>query len=275
MAIRASVILATYNQPRLLDLALLGYSNQTRRDFEIIVADDGSRSETGDVVAAHARRSPLPIRHVWQPHRGFWKSAALNRAVLHSRGEQLVFSDGDCVPARGFVAEHLAAARANAFVVGGHVRLSEEETRRVTPEAVLSGSLEREVSRRERARLAWTHAKSLAYIALRRPRRPRMLGLCFSLDRASFVAVNGFDATYLNSAKDDSDLRNRLLLAGVRPVSLWHRAHVVHLFHPPHFERGLWQEADGYYRREILSPKAPNGLRELARELQLGRLTGT
>ncbi len=275
VSIRASVILATYEQPRLLDLALLGYSNQTTRDFEIVVADDGSGGETADVVAAHARRAPVPIRHVWQPHRGFWKAAALNRAVLNSRGEQLVFSDGDCVPARSFVAEHLEAARDNAFIVGGHVRLSEEETREVTREAVLSGALERLVSPRESAALWWAHAKSIVYIALRRPRRPRLLGLNFSLDRASFVAVNGFDQTYRNSGKDDSDLRNRLLLAGVRPISLWHRARVVHLFHAPYPERRLWREAGAYYRRESLCAAAPTGLRELAHELARERLTGT
>lgn len=275
MSIRASVILATYDQPRLLDLALLGYSNQTARDFEIVIADDGSRSDTRDLIAAHARRSPVAIHHVWQPHQGFWKSAALNRAVLHSRGRHLVFSDGDCVPSRSFVAEHLEAARENAFVVGGHVRLSEADTRQVTPELVLAGELERWVTRRERAELWWTHLKSLAYVALRRPNRPRLLGLNFSIGRDSFTAVNGFDQTYRNSAKDDSDLRNRLLLAGVRPISLWHRAQVVHLFHPPHLERRLWREADDYYRRESLRAEAPNGLRELARELPRERLTGT
>jgi glycosyltransferase involved in cell wall biosynthesis len=275
VSIRASVILATYNQPRLLDLALLGYSTQTARDFEIVVADDGSSGETADLIAAHARRAPVPIRHVWQPHQGFWKAAAVNRAVLHSRGAQLVFSDGDCVPARSFVAEHLEAARERAFVVGGHVRLSEADSRRVTRDVVLTGAHEHVVTRRERAALLWTHAKSLAYIALRQPRRPRLFGLNFSLDRESFFAVNGFDQTYRNSAKDDSDLRNRLLLAGVRPISLWHRARVVHLYHPPHPERRLWREAGDYYRRQSVAVAAPYGLRELARELGRERLTGT
>jgi glycosyltransferase involved in cell wall biosynthesis len=269
----ASVILATYDQPRLLDLALAGYSAQTARDFEIVVADDGSGPETRRVVEAWARRLSFPLRHVWQPHRGFWKSAAVNRAVLASRGAQLVFSDGDCVPSRSFVAEHLDASRKNAFIVGGHVRLSEDETRRVTRERIADGELEAQVSGLDRARLYWTHCKSLAYIALRRPHRPRLLGLNFSVDRTSFYAVNGFDLTYRNSARDDSDLRNRLLLAGVRPISLWHRARVVHLYHPPHFERTLWREAGAYYRRPGLAVEAPYGLRELAAER--ARLTGT
>jgi len=275
VSVRASVILATYEQPRLLDLTLTGYARQTARDFELVIADDGSGDETREVIAEHVRRGRLAITHVWQPHEGFWKSRALNRAVLHSSGAQLVFSDGDCVPARSFVAEHLAAARPNAFVVGGHVRLTEAETRRATPERVLAGALEREIPRRARAGLWWMHAKSQLGIALRRRHRPRLYGLNFSLDRASFYRVNGFDQTYRNSARDDSDLRNRLLLAGVRPISLWHRARVVHLFHPPNHERLLWVDADRYYRRAELPVEAPDGLRELARELERARLTGT
>lgn len=280
VSVRASVILATYEQPRLLDLALTGYASQTARDFEIVIADDGSRDETREVIAAHARRGRVSITHVWQPHDGFWKSRALNRAVLASAGAQLVFSDGDCVPARSFVAEHLRAARPNAFVVGGHHRLSEAETREVTPERVLAGALERAIPRAVRAELWWLHAKSLLSIALRRRHRPRIYGLNFSLDRASFERVNGFDQTYRNSARDDSDLRNRLLLARVRPVSLWHRARVVHLFHPPNRERLLWSDASRYYARADLRAEAPHGLRELALELAdasaaRARLTGT
>jgi cellulose synthase/poly-beta-1,6-N-acetylglucosamine synthase-like glycosyltransferase len=246
------------------------------RSFEIVIADDGSRPETRDLIERRARGFPVPIRHAWQPHQGFWKSGALNRAVLQSRGAQLVFSDGDCVPSRTFVAEHLAAARPRAFVVGGHVRLAEQRSRAVTPEAIASGALDRAASVAEVAALWWMQGKSLAYIALERPRKPRLLGLNFSVDRATFYRVNGFDRTYRNSAREDSDLRNRLLLAGARAISLWHRARVIHLFHPPNEERILWREAIRYYRRADLRPEAPDGLRELARELgDAARLTGT
>lgn len=272
----ASVVLSTFDQPRLLDLALCGYARQSVRTFEIVIADDGSRPETRELIERRARGFAVPIRHVWQPHQGFWKSAALNRAVLQTRGAQIVFSDGDCVPSRTFVAEHLAAARPRAFVIGGHVRLAERPSREVTPESIAAGALDRAASVGERAGLWWMHGKSLAYIALRRPRKPRLLGLNFSVDRATLFRVNGFDQTYRNSAREDSDLRNRLLLAGARAISLWHRARVIHLFHPPNAERILWKEAYNYYRRADLRPEAPDGLRELTRALgDAARLTGT
>ena len=47
---RASVILTTYNQPRLLDLVLQSYERQSRLDLEIVIADDGSGPETREVI---------------------------------------------------------------------------------------------------------------------------------------------------------------------------------------------------------------------------------
>ena len=45
-----SVIISTYNKPRFLELVLRGYSVQTNKDFEIVIADDGSTSETKDLI---------------------------------------------------------------------------------------------------------------------------------------------------------------------------------------------------------------------------------
>jgi len=46
-----SVIITTYNQPRWLNLVLLGYVCQEDQDFEIVVADDGSDERTAAVIA--------------------------------------------------------------------------------------------------------------------------------------------------------------------------------------------------------------------------------
>lgn len=283
MAKRASVIVTTYDQPRHLERALCGFARQSSFDFELILADDGSGPETRACIERFAPDFPVPIHHVWQPDEGFRKALVCNRAVLHSRGSHLVFSDGDCVPSRTFVEEHLAAARPNAFVVGGHVRLSRERTASISPEDVRRGRLDAMRFPREEIGLHWEQAKNLLYVALDKPRKPKLYGLNFSVDRASFERVNGFDATFAGSGKDDSDLRNRMRLAGVRGVSLWHRARVFHLWHPPVPSRTVWAEAKAYYDRPDLVAEAPNGLRELAREIgreresasgDLGRLAG-
>jgi glycosyltransferase involved in cell wall biosynthesis len=37
-----SVILSTYNAPKWLEKSLWGYAMQSDRDFEVVIADDGS-----------------------------------------------------------------------------------------------------------------------------------------------------------------------------------------------------------------------------------------
>lgn len=273
MAPRASVVVSTYNQPDYLELVLRGYARQSERDFELVIADDGSGPETRAVMERYARDYPVPLIHAWHEDDGFRKATAVNHGVLRSSAPYLIFSDGDCVPSRQFVEQHLEAGRSNGYVVGGHVRLSEEISRGVDGEMVDSGAFERLATPRDRLWVRWVHLKNLYYIATNKRRRPKFYGLNFSVDRDSFYRVNGFDQNYRNNARDDSDLRNRMQLARIRARSLWHKCLVFHLYHPPHKARGLWTEADAYYYREDLPTRAPEGLEELQRELGESRST--
>jgi glycosyltransferase involved in cell wall biosynthesis len=262
----ASVLLATYNQPEQLALALCGYARQSTHDFEVVIADDGSDERTRAVIERHRDEFPVPLRHIWQEDQGFWKAAAVNRAVLQTDSEYLIFSDGDCIPSRTFVQEHLEARRTGCFVVGGNVRLDREVTERLTVEDVRAGRVDRLGTPWQRADLWLTHVKSLWYIRTGKRRRPRLLGLNFSLDRATFFELNGIDQTFHNVGKEDSDLRNRMLLHGIRPISLWHRARVFHQFHAPFGSRVKSDKK--YYMRADLRAEAPQGLREMASQLE-------
>ena len=265
-SLRTSVILTTYNHPTLLEYALLGYARQTAQDFELIVADDGSGPETRAVIERLRPSLPYHLGHVWQPDTGFHKARAVNLAVLASRGAYLVFSDGDCIPAATFLESHLRAARPRRYVVGGFVRLSQAQSESIDADAVAAGVYERWVSVAQRLELIATHAKSLAYILANKRRKPKFYGLNFSVSRTDFYAVNGFDNTYHNCGREDSDLRNRMQLLGLRATSLWHRSGVFHQHHVPHHSRQGWRGVVEYYDRKDLAPESPAGLRELAAE---------
>ncbi len=88
---RATVIISTYNRPAVLDLVLRGFARQSRLDFEVVVADDGSTGETAAVVEAFRDRAPFPVSHLWQEDRGFRKTTILNSAVRASTADYLVF----------------------------------------------------------------------------------------------------------------------------------------------------------------------------------------
>ena len=106
--VKLSVIIPTYNRKAILKKALEAYIGQTARDeiLEILVVDDGSADGTEEVVSEFARRAPVPIRRLQQENSGL--AAARNHGIREARGELVLFTDDDIIPAPNMVAEHLA-----------------------------------------------------------------------------------------------------------------------------------------------------------------------
>jgi len=103
---RVAVIVPTYNRPDALAAVLEGYAAQDDRDFELIVADDGSKPDTRAVVEAFQQRAPFPVKHVWQEDKGFRLAAVRNRAVAATGADYILFTDGDCIPPPWFAGAH-------------------------------------------------------------------------------------------------------------------------------------------------------------------------
>ena len=76
-----AVIITTYNRPDALLAVLKGYLAQKDRNFEMIVADDGSTSETAQIIADIQMNADFKITHVWQEDQGFRAAAIRNRAL--------------------------------------------------------------------------------------------------------------------------------------------------------------------------------------------------
>ena len=86
---------------------LWGFLEQTHKDFEIVIADDGSGDETRQLVENIKKQAPVEIKHIWQQDDGFQKCRILNKAIMASEGNYLIFTDGDCIPRADFVEQHL------------------------------------------------------------------------------------------------------------------------------------------------------------------------
>ena len=133
---KLSIIISTYNSEEWLSKVLFGYSLQTENDFEIIIADDGSTVKTKEVIDSYQSKFKNPIVHVWQEDDGFQKTKILNKAIIKSQSDYLLFSDGDCIPRKDFVATHLKYREVNCFLSGGYFKLSMTASKTITPENI-------------------------------------------------------------------------------------------------------------------------------------------
>lgn len=235
---RVSVIFTTYNSPDWLEKVLWGWATQTHKDFEIVVADDGSGPETRARIESLRVTLGLNLRHVWQEDDGFQKSRILNRAVAASQGDYLVFSDGDCVPRSDFLKVHVSLARPGRFLSGGYVKLPLVTSQAVTQEDVFSGQVFRPSWLRERGAGGVKLVAKLGlpsrmgrWADLVTTTRPSWNGHNASGWKADVVAVNGFDER-MQYGGQDRELGERLENLGVRGLQVRYRAVCVHLDHP-------------------------------------------
>jgi len=232
-----SVVITTYNRPDALTAVLEACFGQDDKNFEIIIADDGSTANTKDCIAALAARAPVPLIHVWQPDDGFRAAMARNRATLASRGDYVLFLDGDCIPQRDFVSRHRKLARRGYLVSGSRVLLSADFTARILAEHIDLQRLGAAAKLRYRAQ---GHINKVLQLLVSWPdigraskrfswRRIKSCNL--GVWRSDLDKVNGFDESFLGWGHEDSDLVVRLFNAGVYRKDGAFATEVFHLWH--------------------------------------------
>ena len=100
-----SAVICTYNRGKYLESVLKSLAAQTleRREFEIIVIDDGSSDDTRSIAESFCRS--LPIKYFYQENSGL--AASKNRGIHEARGNIVLFLDDDDIAASNLLEEHL------------------------------------------------------------------------------------------------------------------------------------------------------------------------
>lgn len=84
-----SIVIPTYNRSQLLEETLASVFAQEFTDYEVLVADDGSKDDTPEVLSRYAGR----VRALRQENQG--QGAARNLGIRHATGQYVVFLDSD------------------------------------------------------------------------------------------------------------------------------------------------------------------------------------
>jgi glycosyltransferase involved in cell wall biosynthesis len=232
-----SVIVTTYNRADALEAVLRSLARQIDRDFEVVVADDGSTATTGQLVEAWKGKVGRRLAHVWHEDRGFRAAEIRNRAILAARGAYCIFLDGDCIVRPDFVAIHRRLAAPGWFVTGNRILLSFSLTEKVLREKLAPETWNLAGWLVERWRGGVNRLSALLRLPLgplRRLRQQAWRGArsCnLAVWRSDLDRVDGFDADYSGWGKEDSDIIVRLLHAGVRRKDGVFATGVLHLWH--------------------------------------------
>ena len=233
----ASVIFTTYNHPQWLEKTLWGFSMQSFRDFEIIVADDGSGPETRAVIEALRPQIDIPIRHIWQEDDGFQKCKVMNKAIMASKGEYLIFTDGDCIPHADFVKNHVELAAENTLLSGGYFKLPIEVSRAINKLDILSGNatrpgwlLSQGVPFTPKISKLFSHPVIGRILDALTITRATWNGHSSSTWKKHIIATNGFDER-MQYGGQDREFGERLVNSGLRTRQVRYRCSCVHLDH--------------------------------------------
>ena len=268
---KVSIIITTYNAEEWLRKVLIGYSVQTESDFEIVIADDGSTSKTKDLINSFSSKFKHPIVHVWQEDNGFQKPKILNKAILASNSDYLLFTDGDCIPRKDFIATHLHYKEEGYFLSGGYFKL---------PMSISNAISENNIVSQECFEISWLKKQGLkfnfkliklthnqfvaAFMNWLTPTKRSWNGHNSSGFKKDIIAVNGFNEV-MKYGGLDRELGERMFNNGMLSKQIRYSAICLHLDHARgYFSQEEWNKnlAIRAFNRKHKIIETPNGINQ-------------
>jgi glycosyltransferase involved in cell wall biosynthesis len=228
---KISLLISTYNWVNALNLVFEAVKSQTRLPDEILVADDGSHDDTRQLIDKFRSEISVPVKHIWQEDKGFRKASILNQAIAQSNACYIIQIDGDCIPERHLVEDHLFRAKPGIYLYGSRVDLRKEyETDILQKQKTDFHFFSKEI-KKHRTRTLRINLFSHLY----RPNDgvpSKTRGCNLSFWRNDFIAINGYNEDFEGWGREDSDMAIRLSNNCIKGKKLRYGGIVYHLYHP-------------------------------------------
>lgn len=272
---KASVIFSTYNAVDWLEKVIVGFDNQTINDFEIIITDDGSDEKTKAKIDSLKNKINIPIKHVWQEDDGFQKTKILNKGILASATDYLIFTDGDCIPRKDFVETHLKFREENYFLSGGYFKLSMETSIKITAKNIKNQDcFSIKWLLNNGMKLNFKFIKLLkskflvSFLNAVTPTSSSWNGHNASGWKKDLLSVNGFNEE-MKYGGEDRELGERLINSGLKSKQIRYSAICVHLDHArSYISDEVWKKNNEIRRQNKINKtiKTPTGINNITAE---------
>ena len=207
--------------------------------------------------------------HVWQEDVGFQKSRILNKAIVASQSDYLIFTDGDCIPRKDFVEVHLAKRDQDCFLSGGYFKLSRTVSEAITLQNIVN---------QDCFSMNWLQSKglnkSIKSIKITSkgifsdlmnwvtPTKATWNGHNSSGWKTDIVKVNGFNED-MQYGGLDRELGERLFNADLRSKQIRYSAICIHLDHERKYMTEASVKKNLQIRKNTIKNKVvvtPNGI---------------
>lgn len=236
---KATLIISVYKDVEALNCSLIALQDQTGKDFEVIVTEDGQSDEITSYIAKNKNILPN-LRHLTQEDRGFRKTKAVNRAIDAAKADYLIFIDGDCIPHRTFINTHLQNREENAVCVARRVHLGPRASKLVrrfpawikiieNPFLYLLLTIPLHMDKIRNYEIGF--ASKLIH-KFTKHRYLDIVGCNFSCYKDDILKINGYNEDLLGAGGEDNDLGWRFNCIGVHEKSIKFITPVYHLYHP-------------------------------------------
>lgn len=236
----STLIIATYNWVKALELVLLSVKRQSVLPTEVIIADDGSKQETKDLIVKFQKDFPTKLIHVWHEDKGFRLAEIRNKAIAKATGEYIIQIDGDIILHKHFVKDHIKSSQKGFFIKGSRVLMNKELTLKAQKGKNIHFSW---CTKGIKNRFNAIHIPLLTSF-LAKPSRNiayavNTRGCNMSFWKEDLIKVNGYNEEMTGWGREDSEISVRLVNLGLTMKRIKFGAIQFHQYHKENSRSGL------------------------------------
>lgn len=228
---KTALLISTYNRPKALKVCLESVRKQSTLPDEVVIADDGSKEDTKELIEEIAKDFPVPIKHIWHEDKGFRLAKIRNKGIAATDADFIIQIDGDVFLHKNLVQDYISIARRGFCILGPRVYLNEkltariEESQKVPKIRFWSKGIERKRLRTIYSKLGRRISNNF------RLNSTKVMGCNIAFWKNDCIAVNGYDESFIGWGCEDCDFIERLLKNGNQNHKVRLICNVYHLWH--------------------------------------------